>query len=294
MQGTLSLLPGRDTWNYLFQRHVTRSVTPSKQSLAKRLAWCETHIAAFEEFRGRIPSTVIELGTGWIPTVPVGLYLCGVDRVVSIDIHDLRKPELQREMLDVFYAYPREELKSVLPHMLPDRFDRLLSLKGQQPERVFEQIGVEYVIEDAQKDLFPAGSVDYFVSNTTLEHISRDVIAGIFTAFRKACAPDGLMSHLIDMSDHYSHFDSSITPYHFLQHDQAVWRLVNNGLLWQNRLRVSDYRTLHTDAGFEIVRETNQTRHADKLKAMNIAAEFRGYAAEELAVTSTWMISQPT
>ncbi len=57
------------------------------------------------------------------------------------------------------------------------------------------------------------------------------------------------------MRDHYSYFDSSLSPYNFLTVSDRRWKLVNSSLHFQNRLRAADYRRLLEHAGFEIVHE---------------------------------------
>jgi hypothetical protein len=293
LQGSLSLLPNPENWNYLFQRYVTKSVIPTKRSLVRRLEFCATHLASFQELHHKLPRSVLELGTGWVPTVPVGLYLCGVDDIYSIDIHDLRKPFILGKMLETFYAFSLDELRQALPQLQEDRWRAFLATKGGTPQQVFEQLGIHFLIADARHMEFADHTIDLFVSNTTLEHIPAEVISGIFKEFYRVAKQDALMSHLIDISDHYSHFDSSITPYHYMQHNALTWRLVNNALIYQNRLRVSDYRELHRQAGFTIIQENNQAPHVDKLQSIKLAKGFEHYSTEDLMPTSSWMISRP-
>src|SRR5207245_10558273 len=63
------------------------------------------------------------------------------------------------------------------------------------------------------------------------------------------------MSCRIDYTDHYSHFDKSISPYNFLQYSDKAWALFNPPLHYQNRLRHRDYLDLLRAAGFAVVEE---------------------------------------
>ncbi len=60
-------------------------------------------------------------------------------------------------------------------------------------------------------------SVDFICSNNTFEHIPADILSAILREFKRVIKPGGLMSHFIDMSDHFAHFDSRITIYNFLE-----------------------------------------------------------------------------
>ena len=63
-------------------------------------------------------------------------------------------------------------------------------------------------------------SVDFICSNNTFEHIPQEILRDILVEFKRVLHPNGLMSHFIDMSDHFAHFDSRITIYNFLQIQQ--------------------------------------------------------------------------
>ena len=54
--------------------------------------------------------------------------------------------------------------------------------------------------------------------------------------------PTGLLLHMVDHSDHFSHADSSLSPIHFLQFSDAQWqRYAENRYSYVNRLREDDY-----------------------------------------------------
>ena len=58
---------------------------------------------------------------------------------------------------------------------------------------------------------------------------------------RRLLRPDGAFSSRIDLSDHFAHFDRSLSPYNFLRYSDRAWGLANSSLLHQNRLRRPDY-----------------------------------------------------
>jgi len=47
------------------------------------------------------------------------------------------------------------------------------------------------------------------------------------------------------MTDHYAHFDKSISSYNFLKFSDTSWRLIDNGIQPQNRLRVFDFEAIY-------------------------------------------------
>jgi|GEM_PF-92248 hypothetical protein len=286
VQGMLSLLPRPHQWNYLFQRHISRGLRLRDTYFEQKLATCAQHLAYYDRYVGGVPKHAAELGTGWQPIVPVGLYLCGVEEIYSIDIVALQRYHLVIETLARFYRYAQEgRLTTFLPAAQPERVQRLTKLlEGPTPkdvESLLRALHIEYRVEDARRSNLRG--INLILSNSTFEHISQNNLRAILQAFSQMLESNGLMSHLIDMSDHYSHFDRKLSPYHFLQHQGLKWRLVNNSLQYQNRLRVSDYRQLHQEAGFVIVEEANATPpQANMLRTITLAPAFTHYTEADL------------
>lgn len=296
-QGALAALPARTHLNYLAQRYLTRSLETGKKAVHRRLVWAGKHLTYFSGHTGRdLPAHVLELGTGWFPTVPFGLWLSGVDATTTIDIVDLKRADYFRALLPVFLTYSRDELIEVLPRLQPDRYDHLRDVAARVDRLtipdLLDTLRVRTIIGDAAQTDFDPAAFDLIISNTTFEHIPRPILATILREFARVIAPDGVMSHLIDLSDHYSHFDQAITPYNYLRYDESAWRWFNNAALYQNRLRVNDYRDLHSEAGFTLFEEANTTTHAADLEHIPLARPFQHYTRDDLLPTRSWMVSK--
>ena len=134
----------------------------------------------------------------------------------------------------------------------------------------------------------PDASVDFISSTDVCEHIPEPDLAGILRECARLLRPGGLVSFRIDLADHYSYFDKSLSRYHFLRYDDQRWRWANSPLQYQNRLRVTDYRRLVEGAGFEVVSwSPSLPKNAvAELSGLPLAPHFRdGYTPEELGVT---------
>jgi len=92
---------------------------------------------------------------------------------------------------------------------------------------------------------------------------------------------------------HYAHFDSSITQNHFLRHNPLIWRLVNNTLHYQNRLRIADYRQLYEGANFEILSEENATVSDEAIAGIKLTDAFTSYAHKDIIVIYSKLIGKP-
>jgi hypothetical protein len=144
---------------------------------------------------------------------------------------------------------------------------------------------------DARKVNLGSGSIDLIFSNTALQHIPSDVLTDIFAEFRRVATPRAVMSHHIFMGDLLAHFDRSITEYNFLRFSKRVWRLIDNSLVSCNRLRLSDYRRLHTRSGWVIRAEDTIYGSTDDLQKIPLAREFQTYSGQDLLALRTWLVS---
>jgi len=104
--------------------------------------------------------------------------------------------------------------------------------------------------------------------------------------------PDGAVSSRNDLSDHYSHFDASLSPYNFLRFDDRRWRLANSSLLFQNRLRRPDYLAAFRAAGLTVVAE--KAWRPDEALPDDLAERFRAYEPQDLAVVSLRLVAVPS
>jgi hypothetical protein len=294
VQGALSMLPRPQAWNRLFQRYVTRSLTLTEDYFLQKWTQCARHIDHHVVAGGGRPTgfVAVELGTGWFPIIPIGLALSGARRVVTLDQVQLLAPSRVVAVLRAYYDQIARGTIAVPGDRPLEQLRELLAQSEEESaEGILARLGIEARVADARATGLADGSVDLFVSNNTFEHIPRDVLRDILREYRRLAAPGAVMSHFIDMSDHYAGFDKSIGPYHFLRFSSRTWRLFNNELQYQNRLRVTDFRELHAETGWRIVRERNSSRELVELRAIELAEEFRRYPEEELAVYASWMVS---
>ena len=61
--------------------------------------------------------------------------------------------------------------------------------------------------------------------------------------------------HVIDYSDHYSHTDKKIDPFHFRSYSENEWKRFNHNCHYQNRLSHNDFKKVYTELGLNIIFE---------------------------------------
>jgi SAM-dependent methyltransferase len=265
-------MPQGERLNYLFQRHVARSLPGGEPVVRRKLARARQHLEAF----GRPVEDAVfyEFGAGWDLAIPLTYAALGVGRQVLVDIRPSARVELINETIALLETIEERSLGGLVASL------------GELEER----LGITYLApRDARATGLEAGSIDFVTSTDVCEHIPEPDLAQIFRECKRLLRPGGAISCRIDLQDHYAYFDPNLSRYHFLRFSDRAWGLVNSPLHFQNRLREPDYRRLVEEAGLEVASWTPSGPSEEglaELEAMELAPRFRnGYTPEQLGVT---------
>ena len=239
----------------------------------------------------------LELGTGWYPVVPVGLYLCGASEVWTFDIVPLLRNSRVRHTLHLFADFAdRGTLQNHLPRLRLERMkslrEALTAAKHESPEKLLQKLKVHALVRDARDTGLSARTIDLFVSTSVLEYIPRGVLTNILREFQRLSRPGAVMSHFINLRDEFSRFDDSITPFNFLKYSDYKWKWLDSPLTRKSRLRISDYREVLAETGWEITAEENTTGSLAQLQQIHLAPEFLRYAQADLLVLNSWIVAR--
>jgi SAM-dependent methyltransferase len=162
-------------------------------------------------------------------------------------------------------------------------------------ETLLRAASIEYFApHDAAGTGLPDSSVDVVFSNSVLEHVPTDAILRIMHETRRILRKGGLAIHSANCGDHYAYFDRGITAVNYLTYPERQWSKWNNSLLYQNRLRPSDFIDLAEQSGLRIVLHKSKPNPQllSVLPTLEIAPEFRRYPREQLASTSVGFVAQ--
>jgi SAM-dependent methyltransferase len=290
VQRAIGFLPRAESLNYVLQRRVTHGLPRPAQDFDRHVDEALEHLSAYREHTGRAPRVAYEFGAGWDLIGPLVLCAAGVPRQVLVDIRPNLRLELVNDAIERLRSH--QALRSH-EESAAQLFARPISSAVELGER----FGIDYRAPcDARDTGLAAGSVDLVSSTFTLEHIPGPDIAAILRECGRILAPDGILSCSIDMKDHFSYADDSISIYNFLGLRPRTWRVVNSPLQYQNRLRWRDYAELFGDAGLELfdtelAGPTDDDRRA--LAAVELAPPFAGrYELEELAVKEARVVAR--
>jgi SAM-dependent methyltransferase len=296
IQKGLSLLPAGRRLNSVLQERLggLRQFEASVDSKIHDdwLVLCE-HM---RELRCPIAGAVfLEIGTGRFPALPLGFTLAGAARCFTYDVDPLLDWRLTRR------AWERLEvhLEAIAARLGLDAEDvrgRWRRLAGAATLAEFlRAAAIDYrAPADAAATGLPPASIDVVFSNSVLEHVAREAIGPLMRETRRVLRPGGLAIHSVNCGDHYAYFDARLSPIHYLRFGERTWRVWNNGLQHQNRLRADDFLELTRRAGLEIVLNRQQPRPEllARLDELPIAPEFRHYPREQLCTTSVDFVAR--
>jgi SAM-dependent methyltransferase len=295
VQKTLSYAPRSDDLNYVVQRRVYRSLPAGDAHARTKFARARQQFETFLEY-GAVddPARAVfyEFGVGWDLRVPLSYYVLGVDRQILVDLHPHARPELVNDSI--------RRLDAATPSFEAEVGRPLRTVGAPEIERTvdLERLGITYLAPcDAGDTRLADGSVDFVSSTDTLEHVPPEDIARILSECRRLLRPGGVLSCRIDLEDHYSRFDSSISRFNFLRYSDRAWAVVNSSLHYQNRLRYPDYVQLAVAAGFEVLQERVSWASPEQLEELGrlpLAERFRdGYSPVELGVRGMTLVARP-
>jgi len=290
----MSALPAPERVYYVFQRRVSRSLPASEATFRRKFHRAVSHFGAYVEHgpqRDAGDAVFYEFGAGWDLSIQLAYWSLGVNRQVLVDI----RPNLRLELVNVTIDRLRRRHAE-----LEDAAGRTLRLPDgvvRSAAELEKRFGIAYVApRDARATALGAESFDFVSSTNTLEHVPEDDLAPILVECRRLLRPDGVMSVRIDLRDHFSDSDGSLSPYNFLRYSDRTWGLLNSKLLYQNRLRRPDYLRAFADARLAIVAEVATGPEQGQLavvRELELAPRFRDYPFEELAVQALVVVARP-
>lgn len=187
---------------------------------------------------------ICEIGTGRYPLFPFLFSRFGAKRIVSTDLNRYLLPELYSdtaEAINEFLEARNYEFK---------KFSSKSNLKN-----IFKKLNIEYLAPfDFCQSKFNTSTFDLIFSNAVFEHVEKDNIDKIHKESFRILRKDGYVLHNIDLTDHFSHSDNTISPLRFLKYSDRFWDfLVKGTFFYQNRVRVNEHIEALKKTGFKII-----------------------------------------
>ena len=295
-QKILSLLPGGKALHHLLQRRFMGSLEITDFFLEDRLSHVGRHLKAWRSLGDKDKAPVcLEIGTGWYPVVPLGLALCGAARVYSVDVNHYTSEELQQRLFQaLIVAAEQKLLQTYLPDIESDKWKIFQEgiRAGLSSTELYAKLNIHLIKGEAATLPAMPEEIDLIHSNNTFEHIPSEELPSLLLAIRDRLAAGGLSSHYIDLTDHYSYFDSRLSPLNYLRFSASQWHWIENSFQSQNRLRVNQWWELMAKAGLPVLWQENESGESKDLAKLPLASPFKEMRDEEMLVRYTHLVSQ--
>lgn len=236
-------------------------------------------------------ATLVEIGTGWVPVVPLVLHLMGAKKIITYDLNPHLQPDLTLKcvpLLDTCLSEIKRRT-GIEESGLRERLKKLYEAKTIS--ELFQLAGIEYrAPADVSKSNLADASVDIVYSNLVLEHVTPQALQGIFSETHRILKPNGICWHNVDFSDHYSATNRRLSSINFLQYSDGFWETWGqNDILYQNRWRYPQYVSLFRKQRFSIA---SVIRHTDAKvpkvlgEGLRLHGDFQGHSVEDLETIS--------
>jgi hypothetical protein len=269
--------------------------------------WLRHLVLAAEGGQNTNPKSVAELGPGDSIGVGLAALLSGAGRYFAFDVVAHANPErnlaIFDELVALFHAQAdipdNAEMPEVSPRLNNYRFPRAI-LTGDRltqslaPERVASirasikncassESLIQYRAPWYNEQIIERNSIDMIFSQAVLEHV--DQLVATYRTMRLWLAPEGFMSHTIDLK---SHGWAKEWNGHWTYSD-FMWKLIRGKDVWMiNREPASHHIRTLSDAGFQVLRQ-DRTTLPSRVTGRQLAIRFRDMPEDDLTTSGLFI-----
>jgi hypothetical protein len=287
-QKVISLMPWSYKLNYYAQHFLTVGKFLPHEFVLEKFKITQFHLQnlEFHSNRKKLNFTVLEIGSGWYPFVPLCLYMNGITNIILYDQKNLfTKSSLRKTILALEYYYENGHLQEVFPNLDKERYSQVLNLKNSKIiEEELRKLGIcgQYGPLNKMKNVLP--KIDFVVSNNTIQFFDYSELEILVSRLSEILNEDAILSFSIDLSDEFSHADNSLSKFNFLKYSKRKWYFISNKLNRPKRTIYSQYKNIF-ETKFEIIKETITRQKLEELENIVLHQEFCNYEKDELLIS---------
>jgi len=237
--------------------------------------------------------TILELGTGWQPVIPLLFHFAGSGRIYLVDRERLIDRDLLERTLRNFGTQADEIASRLNVDPAVVRAKCFLP-ENTSTRELLARFDMEYVAPlDISTTQWPGPPVDLVLSREVLAHLRPEAVRSLFRECKRILTADGAMCHIIDNSDHWEHFDESISSVNFLKYEDPLWRLAGlNPRRYLNRMRHFEYVKEMQDLGYDLLLDESSPHEecVEALSRMRVCSRYRDVPPEELAILTSYIV----
>lgn len=284
VQRILGAVPGGMGIYGVLQRHLTKSTGPDRDSVLGKAAEAEDYIRRIEALGLPVGSCRlhVDIGAGWLPTIPLILYGRGVERQILFDLDPLMRLEAAMGAAAIL----EEAADATFPNPASDA-----DLDGW-----LGRMGIRYTAPAIPPYDLPSGCADLVTCSAVLMHPDIPGCKAIYAEAARLLRPGGVFIATIRHDDQYADADPALSRYNFLRYGQKTWsRWFYNRFTPFNRLRPADHHALLADLPLDVVTWTIEGGGAADLAELGritVHPDFAKYPVEELTARHLTMVLQ--
>jgi hypothetical protein len=286
----ITFLPFNEKIYILGQKFFGRLYVDPTQRISLHIEIAQLLKKNGKEIEGK---TFFEVGSGHELIVPLCYYLNGAEQVITVDLNLRLDVDIFKKSL-AWFVENRSSLMSMYAHLanesiFNERMNVIDRLK-EDPIKLLSEANIKYLAPaDASNTNLKDSVIDYHISTVVFEHISKDNLCSIMKEARRILKKDGAAVHLIDLSDHFEHQDSTISEINFLKYSEKEWRnIAGNQFAYTNRLRRNDFEKIFTSQGFDIIEQISVIDPNSKQSLSNgflVHEDYEKFSIDDLCTT---------
>jgi SAM-dependent methyltransferase len=288
----LARIPGGQSLYHAAQRRLTGS---TRQTESRLLGKIEQTLKYWQWLEPNLPpvqpaaAVHLELGSGWLPSVPITLHALGITRQYLVDISPHMTSDAVVDTAEIFRAVaPRAGVKFARMPVVPAR--------GQSLAATLEPFGMVYAAPYDELARNIAGQVDFITATQMLYHLDLATLQTVCGIVHRLLKPGGCFLAQQHLRQPIDGLDSRISPFYSLRYSEWFWeKFVKSPMVWYNRLKPRDYRQVLEQAGFVLAHfevEPGQPEDFALLDRAKIHPMFARYTRDELAARALFFVAQ--
>jgi hypothetical protein len=291
----LGALPGGEAIYHFLQQKVTHSIAVTDERVSQKIQVGMEYldfvdqVFNVQDFSG---ITQVDIGAGWMPTIPLLFHSVGFERQLLCDI---RRHMRLRVVSDVVCSFRRLASRERKVAARCRRMPPLIG-PGDTLDVYFKRIGIRYIAPYTINDVLQDKNPKLITCTQVLMHLNKDHINALLQMIASFLKHGGIFITTIHLYDLWSDFDNSLSHYHKWKYSDFVWeKLINSRMISFNRLTASDYKKLFERNGFEIIEfriDEPTAADLDELRSIKVHKQFRQVPQMELAARELFMVAK--
>jgi len=200
---------------------------------------------------------LLEIGTGWVQWESTIIRLFYDVEIHLFDICNNRQLAAVKHYFAEFGKLTDKEIGIDLTQN--KRVQNLLQSisKVSSFDELYRLLGFKYIVNPSGVlDKFQDNSFNVIFSSSVLEHIDKNILSKYIQDLYRLLKPGGYSIHRIDLGDHLSYYDRSVSKKNYLRYSDKIWkRYFENQIQYFNRVQRPEWLNLFRRVGFSLIED---------------------------------------